>query len=219
MPTARPEVARGALRGARAAVLATAAVALAASAHVVGGGVLPPLPVLALVVVPVAWGAVALTARPLGPVALTIGLAGAQVVLHEALMVLSSAVCGPVATAAMTGMAGMHDGAVPATASCAPHAMPATLGMTAMFGAHVGATVLTAVLLARSEQVLVALLTLLAAPLRRLNAGTAVLRVADVRTHLRRAAWPDVVAMASAVLDGAGGRRGPPRPTAAALSR
>ena len=66
--------------------------------------------------------------------------------------------------------------------------------------AHAVAAVLTALVLARGEQVLVALLERLAAPLLRLNARTAVLRVADVRTHLQRAGWPDVVAMASAWL-------------------
>jgi hypothetical protein len=64
-----------------------------------------------------------------------------------------------------------------------------------------------------------ALLTLLAEPLRRLNVRVAVPRVADVRGQLRRATWPDVVATASAVLDGAGGRRGPPVAAAAAPSR
>jgi hypothetical protein len=85
-----------------------------------------------------------------------------------------------------------------------------------MLVAHAAATVLTALLLARGERALARLLTLLNAPLRRLAAAvgmgprraTAVVRTAD--------GWRDVVRLASAVLDGAGGRRGPPVWSAAA---
>jgi hypothetical protein len=220
MPTARPQVARGALRGVRASVVATAALALAATAHVVGGASLPSLPVLALVVVPLAWGAVALTARPLGPVALTVGLGAAQVVLHEALMVLSGPACAPAAAGdPMGGMAGML-GPVGPTALCTSHAMPAVTSATAaMVAAHAVATALTALVLARGEQVLLALLTLLSAPLRRVDARTAAARVVDVRATVHRPTWPDVVELASAVLDAAGGRRGPPLAAAAAPAR
>lgn len=224
MPTARREVARGALRGARAAVLATAALALAATAHVVGGGTLPSLPVLALVVVPLAWGAVALTSRPLGRVALAVGLGAAQVLLHEALMVLSGPSCAPGAAAVaspVSGMAGMHGGPVGPATICTAHAMHATAtsAAAAMLVAHAVATLLTALVLAHGEGVLVALLTVVSAPLRRVNARTTAARVPDVRATLHPPTWPDVVELASAVLDAAGGRRGPPVTPAAALAR
>jgi hypothetical protein len=225
MPAARPEVARGALRGVRAAVLAASALALASTAHVAAGGGLPSLPLLALLAVPVVWGAVALTVRPLGPVALTLGLGGAQVLLHEALMALSTGACGApqAGTAAMAGMAGMHGG-VAAPTGCVAHAMPAVgtsaaATGTAMLLAHAVATVLTALVLARGERVVVCLLTLLAWSVRRLNAGTAVPPVVDVRSSRLRHTWPDAVELASAVLDAAGGRRGPPRALAAAPAR
>jgi len=225
MPSARPEVARGALRGVRAAVVAAAALALAATAHVVAGGTLPPLPVLLVLVVPVAWGAVALTGRPLGRVTLTVALGGGQIALHEALMVLAAPTCGPLNAAA--GMAGMH--AVPpaggpaALAGCARHTMSGTSVAWsvpgAMLAAHAVATVLTALLLAHADRALASVVTLVRVPLRRLTAVVAV--VPGRGTRLVRAAnsWHDVVGLASAVLDAAGGRRGPPVWSAAASTR
>jgi len=199
MPPARPEVARGALRGARATVLATTALALAAAAHVVGGGTLPSLPVLALVIVPLAWGAVALTARPLGPVALTGALAASQLVLHETLMVLSAPTCAPGLTApasSMASMAGMpgHHLAVSATGACAAQAMQGMTGTSVLTGgvamllAHGVATALTALLLARGERALSWLLKLVMA-LRHGVRHLVAVEVAPVLLTGVRAAW------------------------------
>jgi hypothetical protein len=193
MPPARPEVARGALRGARAGVLATVALALAATAHAVGGGSLPSLPLLALVVVPLTWGAVVLTVRPLGSIALTVALGASQLVLHEALMVLSAPACAVAAAGSasegmatagmagsMLGMPGTHAAASPVLGTCATgltHGMGAMAGGSAavasgavMLLAHAVATILTALLLARGERALALLLVvldILATPLRR----------------------------------------------------
>ena len=83
MAPVRPEHARGALRGAQAAVFALAALLLAATAHLAGGGSIPAVPALVLLVVPLAWGAVVLTARPRGRVALLVALGGADFGLHR----------------------------------------------------------------------------------------------------------------------------------------
>ena len=108
MPTARPVPARGPLRGVRAATFAAAALALAATAHVAGGGSLPAWPALALLVVPLAWGAVALTGRRRGRTGLLLALGVAQLALHEAFMVLRGR-CAPLRrfAATMAGMPGM----------------------------------------------------------------------------------------------------------------
>ena len=94
MPTARPRQRAAPLRGSGAVTFATAALALAATAHVVGGGALPSWPALALLVVPLAWGAVALTGRRRGgPLCWRARWARPSSLLHEAFMVLAGPAC------------------------------------------------------------------------------------------------------------------------------
>jgi hypothetical protein len=229
MPSARPDVAR--LRGPRATVLAAVAMLLAVTAHLVGGGALPSLPWLVVLTVPLVWGGVALTVRPLGPVALASALGAAQLGLHEALMVLSAPACAASSAGApgMSGMAGMHAGHGALAASCAMSTMhgpaAAALPASAMLVAHIVATVCTALLLARGEQALstlLALLGVLAAQVRRLVRPSAAVaaRVLPDSTRLRATSrgWAEVARLTSAVLEAAGGRRAPPLAVAAALS-
>jgi hypothetical protein len=128
---------------ARAASFGVATLALAAGAHVAGGGGLPSMTILAILAVPVSMAAMALTARRCEPVLLLGSMAGAQVVLHETLMALTAQL--PVD---MTGQMS------PASAM-AGHAMAQVGGWSVtMTAAHVVATAVTALLLARGEQAL-----------------------------------------------------------------
>ncbi len=223
MPSARPDVARGALRGARAAVLAVVALALAATAHAAAGGSLPSLPLLALVVVPLAWGAVALTVRPLGPVLLVGALGTSQLVLHEAFMVLSAPACAAGPAASMAGMPGHHLAVSAMTGGCMSHGTAMAGGTTGagMLVVHAVATVATALLLAHGDALLGSLLVLLRAVqcgMRRLARATA-LPVPELVGRVRTAwaldhPWLVVLAQHAEAV----GRRGPPgRARAAAL--
>jgi hypothetical protein len=207
---------QGSLRAARAGVFGTAAVSLAALAHLAGGGAVPSLPVLALLAVPVAWVAVALTRRSRGPVALGAALLVTQALLHESLMALSGMACAPLADgtangslagmSAMAGMAGMPAGAV-MTCTGTP-SVAAALPGTAMSVAHLAATAASALLLARGERLLVSVMALLlhvAAAVRlprQLRAG----RPAAATARIHTAAW---VPSPSPVLHHVR-RRGPP---------
>jgi hypothetical protein len=149
-------------------VLGTAAMLLAVAAHVAGGGSTPSAATLALLAVPVAWVAALVCRRPRRTSLPTFAaLAGTQVLLHEALMVLSGPSCATANTPSMLGMPGSH-AAVGALTCAAPHAT-AMAGMGAatmapggvMLAAHALATVLTAALLARGEHLLWSLVDLL----------------------------------------------------------
>ena len=216
MPPARPEHLRDPLRGARAAVFALAALLLASTAHLAGGGKLPSFPLLVLLAVPLAWGAVALTGRRRGRLVLLAALGGAQLGLHEAFMALSGPACPVVAPAG--AMAGMH-GMTSMTGAQALCTTGGVAGMgahaavpTAMVLAHVVATVATALLLAYGERLLACLPALLL-PRATRRVAAAVFPVLPrpgraPRTVPRRA--PDFVA-------GPTWRRGPPAPRGVAV--
>ena len=72
----------GGVRALRAGVLAAVTLGLAAAAHVVGGGQVPGLPVLAVALGPLALGSALLTRRRLGPIALLAWLAPVEAILH-----------------------------------------------------------------------------------------------------------------------------------------
>ncbi len=208
MAPVRPEHARGALRGARAAVFALAALLLAATAHLAAGGSLPAVPALALLVVPLVWGAVVLTARPRGRGALLVALGGAEIGLHQAFMALAAPVC-PLAAATMAGhgMSGMG-GTLPV---CVSHPMGAMatgslLAPGVMLGTHVVATVATALVLAYGERLLDSLAALLAARLSRL-AGVVVAQAPPVRPVHPRA---ESGRTPGRIVVGSVRRRGPP---------
>ncbi len=228
MAPVRPEHARGALRGARAALFALAALLLAATAHLAAGGSIPAAPSLVLLVVPLAWGAVVLTARPRGRVALLVALGGAELGLHQAFMALAGPVC-PLTAATMTGsglsgMSGMggHSGLGGTLPVCVGHpmgtmAVGSPLAPGVMLGAHVVATAATALVLAYGERLLgslsALLSALLAARLARLL-GAVVVPAPPVRPAPPRAESGRTPAR---VLLGSVRRRGPPLRTGVAV--
>lgn len=155
---------RGAVRVARAAALGVTVLTIAAAAHVLAGGALPSLLVLALLGIPVSAVAVVLTGRRCGPVLLVGALAVAQVLLHQALMVLAAAQV----TGGLSGQMAAHS-----TSSMDPAmgtvAMASAGGWSAaMTATHMVASVVTALLLARGEQALWQLLARLLPTMRRI---------------------------------------------------
>jgi hypothetical protein len=216
MPPARLQPALGALRGVRAAMFALAAMVLAAAAHVAGGGALPSAPALALVAVPLAWGAVALTGRPRGRLALLVALGVAQLALHEAFMALAGPSCvGPTA-ASMTGMPGSH-GMTGVWLTCGVPGMAHTAQMTGVAGmaaapavlmlvGHAAATVATAALLAYGDRLLAALPGLL---LGHLTRWAAAALVPALPRPVRRPR-PGSVRTPDELVGGTVRRRGPP---------
>jgi hypothetical protein len=215
MAPVRPEQARGPLRGTRAALFALAALLLAATAHLAGGGSLPPFPALALIVVPLAWGAVALTSRRRGRASVLAALAVSQLVLHQAFMALAGPTCaGAAAAAPMSGMHGMS-GPVPVCTANPMGDMSAghATATGVMLAAHVVATVATALLLANGERLLTELPALLLARVTRWLGARVVpalpLRPAQPRTC--------VTGMLAGVAAGSARRRGPPRPAGVAV--
>lgn len=125
------------LRRTRTVVISAIIVALAAAAHILAGGSLPGLALLiglaALVTVPVA----ALTSRRLSLAAMTALLGTGQLVLHEVFMQMTP----------------VHAGTMEAHS----HGMAST-DSPVMLGAHLLATVGTAVVLAKNEAALFALI-------------------------------------------------------------
>lgn len=191
---------RGALRLGRAALLGASCVLLSLTAHVLAGGALPsPLALLALTV-PVACLSVLTTGERAGLPRIGLILAGTQVGLHEAFMLLAQPHC------TVNGMAGHGSGHVaqPLSATtCAP-AMQMAGGSTAMLAAHAVAAIGTGLLLWHGERLLWAFVTWLAVALPR--------PVAAQLTPVRdRPATPGVrrAAQLLAAIGGVG-RRGPP---------
>lgn len=170
MPPTRPARTFGALRAARAAVFALAAVCLAAAAHKAAGGSLPTVGTLGVLAVAVAWCSVVLAARPRGRVVIVAALSIAQLALHEAFMAASVSLCAHATGATAAAMSGMGGNAAAPAATCrAPGATAAMVGMSghvasaAMVGAHAAATVATGLLLAHGERLVAALPYLLRA--------------------------------------------------------
>ena len=144
---------RGATRLARAAAFGVATLALAAGAHVAGGGGLPSMTILALLAVPVSVAAVALTGHRCGPVQLLAAMTVAQVLLHQTLMALTVQAPGGMAGPMPPVSASAMGGHVMAQAEGWSVAVADGWSVT-MTAAHVAATVVTALLLARGEQAL-----------------------------------------------------------------
>ncbi|MFF1385673.1 hypothetical protein ACFVWT_19145 [Arthrobacter sp. NPDC058288] len=141
----------------RTAVVAAAVLCLAVGAHVLGGGTLPPTPVLAAVTALTVLCIVRLTKGKMNAPSLAAVLIAGQGILHEAFSALS----GP-ATLPSAGPALHVHGAVPG-----PFAVPEMHqhlqagGEPVMLALHLIATLLTAVLLERGEAALWALAALL----------------------------------------------------------
>jgi hypothetical protein len=135
-------VRRPAVLGAtRGALLAVSAAALSVTAHRLADGGLPDPAMTVLLTGLFGWTATALTRRARGTVATVTLLGAAQLVMHLLL----------------TTLAGHHD----------MYAMPGSTGL-GMVSAHAVATVLTALLLARADATLLAVLAALRAFLPRL---------------------------------------------------
>ncbi|MFD5243298.1 hypothetical protein ACFWIW_02080 [Amycolatopsis sp. NPDC058340] len=111
--------------------------ALAVTAHLIGDGDLPDTAITLLLTVLIGWNAAALAAKARGPLATIVDLGAGQVVMHLVLSSLSS-----------------HQ----------PHAGPApSSGGLAMTVAHVVATLITALLLAKADGLLLGVLSCLRA--------------------------------------------------------
>ena len=146
----------GGVRALRAGVLAAVTLGLAAAAHVVGGGQVPGLPVLAVALGPLALGSALLTRRRLGPIALLAWLAPVEAILHG--------LFAATATGALTmGVTGGHAHAaaaagMPLTESTGSATLVAASGAgqagTGILVAHAVATVLTGLALSHGERVL-----------------------------------------------------------------
>ncbi|UMP02735.1 hypothetical protein [Amycolatopsis sp. EV170708-02-1] len=111
--------------------------ALAVTAHMIGDGDLPDTAMTLLLTVLIGWNAAALAAKARGPLATIVDLGAGQVVMHLVLSSLSS-----------------HQ----------PHTEPAPIsGGLAMTVAHVVATLITALLLAKADGLLLGVLSCLRA--------------------------------------------------------
>lgn len=165
--------------------IAGTVLALAATAHVAGGGILPAPLILAALAALTALGAMLATGLRLGLRSMAILLLGSQLALHEAFGMLAPPASGPGAAPALAAEAAAalsqaghdHSGQGAAQAMALMHATggadplgmlsgtPLTFWMTV---AHLAAALGTAVLLAKGEAALWAL----ADWLRPLAAGT-----------------------------------------------
>ena len=157
----------GPLRVARAALVATLVLALTALAHRVAGGALPDPLVLAALAAFTLAGTTAAARLRFTPTRLVVLLGGAQVALHQALVVLA-----PVGSCVPVGVTSGHGGHVASMGDvvcAAPVGAPvdggaslvhpehlATSGTTGlwMVVAHAVATVVLALVLARGERAL-----------------------------------------------------------------
>ncbi|MET3952632.1 hypothetical protein [Arthrobacter sp. UYEF36] len=155
----------------RTAVVAAAVISLAAGAHVLAGGQLPPATLMAALTALTALGVVLVTKWEMTALSLAAILAAGQAVLHEAFSTLS----GPAGPTSNAPLLHVHETVVRAPAASAGSELhrhlPADLD-SPMLTLHVIATLATAVLLARGEAALWAL----AAWLRPL-AGISVVRM------------------------------------------
>ena len=168
-----PTPATGPLRLARGAVVAVVTVALAALAHVLAGGSLPPFVVVVTLTAIVLAAAVVLTGRRLGPVGAVALLGAGQLAVHSSFSLFTSMSC----TAGPAGLAGHqhHPGMVMEQACTAadPGLVQPFLGASAMLVLHVVATVAAALVIVGADRAL----WWLAAWLRPLVAGPAAVVV------------------------------------------
>lgn len=120
----------------RGGLLGVSSAALAVTAHVIGDGEVPDTAMTLLLTVLIGWNAAALAAKARGPLATIIDLGAGQVVMHLVLSSLSSHEL-------------MHDEPAPLS------------GGLAMTVAHVVATLVTALLLAKADGLLLGVLACL----------------------------------------------------------
>ncbi|MBO3086141.1 hypothetical protein [Cellulomonas fengjieae] len=149
-----PLPATGPLRLARAAVVAAVTVALAALAHVLAGGSLPPFVVVVSLAAVVLAAAVVLTGRRVGPVGAVALLGVGQLAVHSVFSLVTSMACLPAAT-----LAGHqhHPGmAMPSQAACAadPALAQPVLGVSAMLLLHAVATLVVALVVVGTDRAL-----------------------------------------------------------------
>ena len=145
------------MRVVRATTLAVVTLALAAAAHVLGGGELPSPGFLAGVLLPLSLGSSLLTRLRLGPLAVLAGLAPAELGLH--LLFSAAAPGGSVASVVPAhghgaGVVGMPPSGLPAGDLLAGSPAVAGHSSPAMIAAHALATVVTALALSHGERVL-----------------------------------------------------------------
>jgi hypothetical protein len=154
-----PTPATGSLRLARGAVVAVVTVALAALAHVLAGGALPPFVVVVSLTAIVLAAAVVLTGRRLGPVGAVALLGVGQLAVHSSFSLFTSMACMPGATdqAALFGHE-HHPGMVmqsqTACTAVDPGLAQPLLGASAMLVLHVVATLLAALVLVGADRAL-----------------------------------------------------------------
>ena len=146
-----PAPATGALRLARAGLVALVTVALAALAHVLAGGALPPFVVVATLTAVVLAAAVVLTARRLGPVGAVALLGVGQLAVHSSFSLVTSMTCLPATVHAHHP--GMVMGPQAACTAVDPLAQP-VLGSSAMLVLHAVATVVAALVLVGADRAL-----------------------------------------------------------------
>jgi hypothetical protein len=139
----------------RTAAVAGPVLSLAASAHLLGGGVLPPAPVLGACLALVVLCTVVLTGRKMAAPALAGILLAGQGILHAAFTVLSVS-ARPAAVPAIH-VHGGPPGVPSLPAEPVPHGHLATDFEPQMLGLHIVATLVTALLLAKGEAALWAL--------------------------------------------------------------
>jgi hypothetical protein len=178
----KPKQHKSALRAVRGGLLGVSSAALAVTAHVVGDGELPDTAMTLLLTVLIGWNAAALAAKARGPVATIIDLSAGQIVMHLVLSSLSS-----------------HEltHSVPGPAS----------GSIAMIVAHTVATLVTALLLAKADGLLLGVLACLRALVPFLLAALPV-PAAVPAPVLARPAGPGHLVRVD--LRRVHGRRGPP---------
>ncbi len=122
----------------RGGLLGVSSAALAVTAHVIGDGEVPDTAMTVLLTVLIGWNAAALAAKARGPLATIVDLGAGQVVMHLVLSSLSSHELA-------------HDAPAPVS------------GGLAMTAAHVVATLVTALLLAKADGLLLGVLACLRA--------------------------------------------------------
>ncbi len=137
----KPKQHQSALRAVRGGLLGVSSGALAVTAHMIGDGELPDTAITLLLTVLIGWNAAALAAKARGPLATIIDLGAGQVVMHLVLSSLSSH--------ELTHTASTQTGPSPASSN------------VAMTVAHVVATLITAVLLAKADGLLLGVLACL----------------------------------------------------------
>lgn len=121
----------------RGGLLGVSSAALAVTAHMIGDGDLPDTAMTLLLTVLIGWNAAALAAKARGPLATIVDLGAGQVVMHLVLSSLSTHE--------------PHSGSAPVS------------GGLAMTVAHVVATLITALLLAKADGLLLGVLSCLRA--------------------------------------------------------